>query len=371
MIITKKHFYKPLALLVLSTAMLLSACEQDKSAGTDAPAAKKKASEHRVEVIVVEDRPVSLKQTVSGTLEAITRIRLYNEESGRIISLPYYEGDTVKAGTVLVQMDNALIKTDLDKARASKEQAEVDLARLKKLLPNKISTEEEVARARTELDLAIAEEKRQEIRLERSSIRAPIDGVITERHYEPGDKVAEHSHIHTIIDPAGIRLKASLSERLLPMVHEDQRVTVRIDAMGERGFDARITRIHPAIDSTTHKGTIEIVLTPGSDDATDDIRVGQFARAEIMLEAEGRKVIPAHTVQYEPEGSYVFRIITDEEGETVAEKVTFEQGLQFGDVVEALSALETGDRIVSRGHLGLRTGKKVLVTNQEDSTKEQ
>ena len=64
-----------------------------------------------------------------------------------------------------------------------------------------ISTEEEVARARTEVDLASAEAERQLTRLRRTSIRAPIDGLITKRLFEPGDMLAAQSHILTIIDP--------------------------------------------------------------------------------------------------------------------------------------------------------------------------
>lgn len=351
--------------------LLLSACQPGDQTGSSSAAGKNRPSQHRVDVVLVRDRPVSVKQTVSGTLEAITRIRLYNEESGRIISLRYHEGDQVKRGSVLAQMDNELIKTELAKARASRAQAEVDLARLKKLLPKQISTEEEVARARTELDLAIAEQNHQQIRLQRSTIKAPIDGIITERHFEPGDKVAEHSHIHTIIDPDGIRLRADLSERLLPMVSEDQAVTVKIDAIGNKGFDAHISRIHPTVDSSTHKGTIEIELAALPPDAPYKIRVGQFARAELLLETSGRKLIPAHTIHYEPEGSYVYRVISDDEGKTIAQKVAFQQGQQFGDQVEVLSRLEAGDMIVSRGHLGLRPGRKVVVTNLEELAEDQ
>ena len=216
----------------------------------------------------------------------------------------------------------------------------------------------------------MAEENYQQIRLQRSTIKAPIDGIITERHFEPGDKVAEHSHIHTIIDPDGIRLRADLSERLLPMVSEDQAVTVKIDAIGNKSFDAHISRIYPTVDSSTHKGTIEIELAALPPDTPYSIRVGQFARAVLLLETSGRKVIPAHTVHYEPEGSYVYQVISDDDGNTVVEKAAFQQGLQFGDQVEVLSQLETGDMIVSRGHLGLRAGKKVMVTNLDAITED-
>ena len=350
----------PYLILCLLLCQLLASC--DNSAETSTSKHREKQALHRVEVITVENKAVSLTQTVSGTLEAVTKIRLYNEESARITKLPYHEGDYVKKGTLLIELDNELLKTDVAKAKATKEQARVDLSRLKKLLPKRIATEEEVARAKTELDLAIAEEKRQLTRLRRTRIKAPIDGLITKRLYEPGDMLAQQSHIHTIIDPAALRLKASLAERWLPLVKKGQLVTLSIDALGDRDFSAKVVRIHPTINASTHKGIIEILLSPVPKDAT----VGQFTRAMIELTATNRRIIPVHTIHYEPEGAYVFRVIEDEKDNTVAEKVFFVQGQQFASVTEILSGLNPGDRIVSRGFLGLRTGKKVDVAKVND-----
>ncbi len=361
MIISKKlSLYRSL-FAYFTAAILVTACDNDNDLNMNAR--KTQQTVHRVEVIAAENKPVFLIQTVSGTLEAVTKIRLYNEESGRIIKLPYHEGDSVKKGTLLVQLDNELLKTDVAKATASKEQAKVDLSRVKKLLPKKISTEEEVAKARTILDLAIAEEDRHLTRLKRTSIKAPIDGLITKRFYEPGDMLAAQSHIHSIIDPSALLLKASLAERWIPLVSIDQEISLRIDALGDKPFNARIVRIHPTIDASTHKGLIEIQLDPVPEGA----KVGQFARAKIELKATDRLVIPVHTIHYDPEGAYVFRVVDKGDGKSVVEKVFIEQGQQFGSVTEVLSALEPGDRIVTRGYLGLRNGKKVAIAAPQDN----
>ena len=368
MIISKKHhhFLPIFSFIALLFSALLTSCD---SFSSDSKSAAKKSfsprsSVHRVDVISIENKPVSLKQTVSGTLEAVTRIRLYNEESGRIIKLPYHEGDFVNKGSLLVQLDNELLKTDVDKAKASKEQARVNLSRLKKLLPKQISTEEEVANAQTELDLAIAEEKRQITRLQRTSIEAPIDGLITARLYEPGDLLPQHTHIHTIVDPSSLRLRASLAERWMPLVKKGQTVSLRIDALGDQQFDAKIIRIHPSINTSTQKGVIEILLSPVPQGAT----IGQFARARIELKATDRLVVPAYTIQYEPEGSFIYRVIENDKGDTIAEKVYLEQGQQFGAVTEILEGLDAGDQVVSRGFLGLRDGKKVEIANANTAT---
>lgn len=367
MIISKKQVNISSLFIVIKTvislvlALNLLSCDTSGNHSTDKLPARKVL--HRVEVITVESKPVSLTQIVSGTLEAVTRIRLYNEESGRITHLPHHEGDYVKKGDLLVQLDNEILKTDVAKARASREQAKVDLERLKKLLPKKISTEEEVARARTELDLAVAEEQRQLTRLKRTSIKAPVDGLITRRLYEPGDMLAPQSHILSIIDPGALQLEASLAERWISLVKQNQAVTIRIKALGDQLYNANITRIHPAINPDTHKGTIEIRLNPVPGKA----RVGQFAQAEIKLEATERLVIPVHTIHFEPEGAYVFRVTKDDKGNNIAEKVFFKQGQQFNSVTEILSGLNPGDSIVSRGYLGLRDGKKIEIAGNNKS----
>ncbi len=184
------------------TFLLLNLAACDNNNELPSPRHGAKQSLHRVEVVVVENRSVSLEQIVSGTLEAVTKIRLYNEESGRIIKLPFHEGDVVKKGTLLVQLDNSLLKVDLAKAKASHKQAKLDLSRIKKLVAKKIATEEEVAKIQTALELARAEENRQSIRLQRTSIKAPINGLITQRFFEPGDLLPPQSQILTIIDPA-------------------------------------------------------------------------------------------------------------------------------------------------------------------------
>ena len=348
--------------ITLSCPTLLISCDStDSGKSSQLSSHKAKKKSHRIEVVKVEDKAISITQTVSGTLEAVTKIRLYNEESGRITSLPYYEGDRVKKGTLLVQLDNVLLKTDVAKAKATKEQAELDLSRLKTLLPKKISTEEEVARARTEVDLASAEEKHQKTRLRRTSIKAPISGLISQRLYETGDMLAQQSHILTIIDPAKLQLKASLAERWLPLVKKGQDVTLRIDALGEKKFKASINRIHPTIDTATHKGKVEILLNKVPEGAV----AGQFSRAYIELTATNRLTIPAHTIHYEPDGAYVYRVKENKDGQTSVEKVFFEQGQQYASVAEVLSKLQAGDHIVSRGFLGLRDGKKVEIGHPE------
>ena len=348
MIITKKT----LGVLLL-TSLLLSGCGEDNTSVKQ----KHIAKAHKVEISIASIQAVQHKQVVTGSLEAINTLKLYSEESSRITSLPFYESDAVKTGDVIVTLDDQLIQADLDKAVAQRQQAKVSFNRLKKLQPKKLASEEDVTLARTTFDVAIAEEKRQRARLARTSITASFDGVISQRNYEPGDVVAANSHILTMIDPDALRVKLMLSEQWVSLVKSGSSVDVRIDALGDQTFPGSISRIYPTIDTSTRKGTLEITLDPKPAGA----RAGQLARVNIQTETINKLVIPSSSIHHDIDGSHVF-IVNDE---MKANKASIQQGLDFGEVTEVLSGVAVGDKVVSKGFLGLRNNKSVTIQNAQ------
>lgn len=346
-----------LALLFAVTALFLASCQQD----SQAPVSRNTQSKplHRVETAPVQKQNITIKKILAGNLEAVTRIRIFNEESARIISLPFFEGDQVNQGDILVKLDDRLIRAEVAKARASYKQAQADLKRLKKLLSKNISTPEEIAQARTTVELAKADVDYQLIRLKRTQISATISGIVTERLNEPGDYISEQTHILTLIDPTRLRVKLALSERYIPLVKPGQTVPVQLDSHGTKSFPAKIKRVFPTINRETLKGTIELEINPVPEGA----KAGQFIRATIDMNLAEQLVIPASAILLEPAGSFVYRI-KENNHNTVVEKVYFEKGPQYGNKTVINSGISDGDTIVKRGFLGLRDGKTVEIANK-------
>lgn len=351
MIISKKTLG-----VFLLTACTLIACDSENAT----PAKKQFTKAHKVEISIARIQSVQHNQIITGSLEAINTLKLYSEENSRITSLPLHESDYAKSGDILVTLDNQLIQADLDKAIALVKQAKVSLQRLKKLQPKKLASEEDVTLARTTLDVANAEEKRQRTRLSRTTIKAAFDGVISQRNYEPGDVIAANSHILTLIDPKTLRVRLQLSEQWVSLVKVGSSVDVRIDALGDQVFSGTISRIYPTINPSTRKGTLEITLAPTPDGA----RAGQLARVNINTQATNKLVIPSRTIHHDIDGAHVFII----NNEMKAQKVRIQQGLDFGEVTEVLSGVSVDDKVVSKGFLGLRHNKTVLVHQAQDNT---
>jgi membrane fusion protein (multidrug efflux system) len=342
-------------LLLISTVISV-ACDKTSNTGKTGSSKVKQAPVHVVETTQAGIQSVQSKLTTAGTIEAGTRVRLYNEVSGKIRYLPNHEGDAVAAHTIIIGLDDEVIQAELDKATATREQAKLDYQRLQKL-KKQLASDEEIARAHTAYDIAIADEKLQQTRLDKTVIKAPFDGIITERHFEPGDVVPMHSHILSMIDPESLRVKIHLSENWIPQIQSGDPVDVQIDALSNSVHTGLIKRIHPTIDASTRKGIVEIEFQPVPFGA----QAGQLARVYLKTRPADKLVIPANAIHHDSKGAYVY--VVDEQSN--ASKTYVQKGVQFGEAIEITSGLNANDPIVIKGFNGLRHGKKVTVHNKD------
>lgn len=351
-------------ILFIALILALVGCERtDVQAKNDAAGSAQGRNErpdHAVEVVVVERLSVSLKRTLTGTLEAPRTVHVHSEQAGRLVELPYFEGDKVQQGALLAKLDDALLRAGLAKVVASRKQAEVDQKRLQKLVPSNLASEDQLARAGTAVELAEAEELLQRTLLSRTIISAPFRGIISERLKEPGDIVALNDHLLTLFDPELMTAAVQVPEQLHSRVAIGDSVEVRIDSLGDRSFSARILRIHPVIDAGTRQGTVEIRLDPVPHNA----RPGQLCRVTLKTAETPRRLIPMNALQFDARGSYVYRL----DSESRAMQVPVIIGLQIAESIEIIDGINDGDQIVSRGFLGLKSGKPVRIVNPAEQT---
>jgi RND family efflux transporter MFP subunit len=287
-------------------------------------------------------------------------VRIFNEEEGKISKLPFYPGDRVEQGQELVRLDETIIRAELDKAEAAYQQAKLDLKRLKQLMPRKLASEDQVARAETALQQARAEQALLKTRLERTRIYAPFTGLISERYQEPGDVVPVHSHIMTLIDPGELIAKLYISEILLANIKPGMTVQMRIDALGDTQHTAKVTRVYPTINPATRQGVFEIKLDPIPEGAVP----GQLCRVTVEAQTQPLRAVPLNTVRHDANGEFVYRI---KDGKAFRTKVT--TGIQIGNYLEVTDGLQDNDIIVRKGFLGLRNKKEVTINESKPAGK--
>ena len=334
--------------------IIISGCDDNSTARDH------KAKPTKVHVTKVVRQGLTEQQLITGTIEALSTVKIYNQESGKIKSLPYYPGDTVEKDQLIAVLDDAILIREFEKARAQHRQAKLDLKRLKKLIPRKLASNEQLSRAQTLVEQAGAEENLFKTRLSYSKIQAPIAGVITRRLSEAGDVVPLHSHILSIADVSQLKVTLSLSELTISQLKEDMAVSIRVDALGDTKFDGKILRIHPTIDTSSRQGTIEIIFTEVPQGAIP----GQLCRIEINTVTAPRLVIPVMAIRNDSIGEYVYRVSNE-----TTKLIRIQSGIQVNEWVEVISGLNINDTIVTKGFQGLAKTKKVKIIAESTKPK--
>jgi membrane fusion protein (multidrug efflux system) len=335
--------------------LLLSAC------GDDAAKGKKPAEAEPLRVEATEVVHQSRGQTVNrtGTLQAEHQVKLINEEEGRIASMPVYEGDRVEKGDLLVQIEDSQLRAELKKATAQRHQAELDRKRLTRLQRSKVVSEDELARARTAVEVARAEEDLLRTRLGNTRITAPFAGVISKRLAEPGDAVAKFTHLLTLTATDTLLAELSISELQLPGLAVGDPVSIRLDALGDRQFQGEILRIHPTVDPVTRQGIVEVRLL----DPPEQAKPGQLCRVELKLRPQPRLTVPFSALRRDTQGEFVFLI----DNQQTVHRTPVISGIHLGDAVEIINGVTEGQRVVSNGFLGLSDGMPVTVSNSKST----
>ncbi|MDH5444162.1 MAG: efflux RND transporter periplasmic adaptor subunit [Gammaproteobacteria bacterium] len=340
-----KKYFLYLVFSLAGSSLLMACSESDKKAKRD--------KARNVEVITVDRQPVKVTRIITGSLEAIQKVQIFNEEPGKIKQIHFYEGDKVEQDALLIELDGSLIQAQLDKARASLNQAKLDLKRLKRLVPSNLASEDQLARAKTAVDQTQAEVRLLETRFNNTRIRAPFAGVVSTRHKDPGDVVPLHSHILDLVNPHSLKATMNISGLLLPHLQKDALVQLRIDALGDTLFPARILRVHPVVDPVSRQGVMEVLLDPVPVGAVP----GQLCRLYLSTETGPLRTIPLAALRHDAQGEYVYRV----DAQNQSRHTRVKTGLQLNTRVEILEGLEAGNKVVTKGIIGLRDGSKVKI----------
>jgi membrane fusion protein (multidrug efflux system) len=329
--------------------LLFSGCDGAATATANRPGAKP----HLVETAIVNKSTIGVERIRTGTLRAPREVRVFTQEEGRITLLPFREGDVVQEGDIIATLDDQILRAQFARAQALHRKADQNLKRIQRLYREKLVSEQDLIQAQTDLDVANADELLLATRVGYTTIKASITGVISERLTEPGNIAEQHTHLLTISDLTALITEVTLSDMLLPTLAVNDVVQVRIDALGDQTFPGHITRVYPNVDPVTRRGTIEIELKPVPEGA----RPGQLSRAYLKALASERMLIPFSAMRSDLDGVYVYNV--DDENRVGRSPII--TGVRIGEQVEVLSGLVEGQRVVTKGFLGLETGKTVEV----------
>ena len=307
-----------------------------------------------VEVLPVRRGSVAREATVAGVLSPIRSVGVNAQVGGALLSVRVEEGDVVRTGQVLAEIDSRELRAQVRSAEASLALAKSTAERSALLYKDRVVTAAEHERDQAALASAQATLDALRTRLGYAQVRASTGGVITEKRNEAGDVVGQQARLFTIADVSTLVVRVQVSELDISGIAEGQSADVTVDAVGDAKFPARIRRIFPAADSVTRMVPVEVAL---SGPAVARLKPGYLARVTVKLgERPGILLTPISSVV----GSRDARAVYVLSGKKVERRLV-RVGQASGDVVEILEGVAEGDSVVIAGAEQLRDGAEVRI----------
>jgi membrane fusion protein (multidrug efflux system) len=307
-----------------------------------------------VEVVSVERRPIRDLVQFVGQLEAEESVPLRSEIDGIVDTVEFQEGDHVEKGALLFRLRDDEQRARLREAEAALVLARQEYDRAKELIDRRTVSQSEFDDASARFQVATARRDVMNVQLEQTEIRAPFDGVLGARLVSPGERVSEETDLVRIDAVDRLRLLFSVPEIALTAVAAELPLELAVAPWPEKKFSGRVYFVAPTVDPATRRVLVK-AWVPNPDHA---LRPGMFATVTLELaRKEAALVIPESALAYDAVGPYVWRIDAND----AAERVGVRLGIRRDAIVEIVSGLSAGDRVVSAGVHKVSPGSRIQI----------
>jgi membrane fusion protein (multidrug efflux system) len=350
----------PSAVLSMILLLGLSGCGESKSAsgapaagkpGPGGPAGAGAPPPARIAALILAPSlSGSAGATVPGNVLAEQQIDVQTEISGKVAEIGFREGEPVKAGQLLVRLDDTELKARLQQADANLMLAKTREERLRQDLKAQAVSQGEYDQVVAELRTAQGGAALARAQWEKTHLRAAFGGVVGLREVELGSVVQPGARVTTLQNLKTLRVEFTVPEKQADAIRNGMKV--RFTAAGSIDtLEATVYAVESRIDSDTRLLRVRARCTAPK----GRVLPGSFARVELPVRTDASLWLPAQAVVQSARGSQAWRVRGG-----IAEPVVFIPGVRDAQNVEVLSGLEAGDTILVSGLMQLRPATPVV-----------
>lgn len=348
----KKVIYIVVVLLGLGGIVVTLANNKEEMA--EAAAVASQTSE-AIPVIITSPNSgqVDRSFSVNGTFVPIQSLSLTSETQGQLIKLNKRKGDVVRAGEVLAQVENEVLRANLITAKANYEKSKKDLERFENLAAGEAITQRQLEEVKLGYQNAEANLIMARQRLEKSSIVAPISGIINESYVEIGSFLNPGTRLFDIVNVEKLKLNAKVSEQEVLLLRKGEKATVKANVMPEKAFEGTITAIGANADKTL-KYDVEIQVNNTAETA---LRAGMYGSAHFgIADTRNALLLEREAIATSLQNPKVWVV---KDGKAYQKEISI--GTVAGNKVEVTAGLSEGEKVVLSGQINLREGTRVSV----------
>jgi len=363
-----------LAAALAFATLAIGACKKtESSAAATTPETMLVGPEN---VTVVRAEAIRTGPAISGSLTPEKSATLRAEMSGSVVQTYAEAGQRVTAGQPLAQLDASVLRDQqisaqgaVTTAQSAYDIAQREVSRAETLEKAGAIAQRDLEQARNALiaargQLATARAQLANInkQLDKASVQAPFNGVVSVRSVNAGDVVSPGTALYTVVDPGSMQLEASVPADALAEVRVGMPVDFTVNGYPNRHFTGRITRVNPTADPATR----QVKILASIPNAGNTLVGGLYAEGRVSSEAHTAPMVPIGAVDERGLRPTVMRLRNGK-----VEKAEVALGIrdQAAETVEITSGLAAGDTVLLGAARGISPGTPVRVSAPSDVRK--
>ncbi len=320
-----------------------------RAGGPAGPAGPGAGGPAAVEVGKVQRTRLEDDAQAVGTLRSNQAVVLRPEVSGRIVMLGFGDGQRVKRGQLLVQLDDTLQQAQVKQAEAQASIARTNLQRSRELLAQNFVSQSAVDQNAAALDVAAAQVALAQAQAARMKVFAPFDSMAGIRQVNLGDYVKDGADLVNLEDASSVWVDFRLPERFIDRIRVGQPVQIALDALPDRKLKAAVAALDSQLDANGRSVLVRARL------ANPDgvLRSGMFARARIVFAVrESALVVPEEALVPQGDKQFVVKVVAGDKG-LISQRLEARIGQRANGKVELLGGVAEGDTVVLAGQARL------------------
>jgi membrane fusion protein (multidrug efflux system) len=374
-------------LLVLAIASALAACSKGGNDGKPAASGSASASASSSaaasgsakasappvtlavapeDLLVLAANNLASGPVVTGSVQPERKADLRAEVSAVVLQVLKENGDVVKRGDVLVRLDDTAIRDSVNSAEEAEraaarslDQAERQMQRAKTLRESGMTSvaamdDAEVRRNNAQSEALAAKTRTAQARqqMQRTLVRAPFDGVVSDRKVSAGDTASVGKEMLKVIDPSSMRFEGRVSTDKISMVKVGQPVSFRVNGFANQEFRGVVKRVDPSANDITRQVEVLVSLT-----GQNQPRVaGLYAEGRVEAESSSALMLPEAALLHQGDKTYAWK---------VKDKALVRTDLTVGardprtGFMEIKQGLAAGDVVMRNSSSSFKDGQKV------------
>ena len=320
-----------------------------------------------VEVAKVESMTLVDETQAVGSLRSRQGVMLRPEVAGRVKQIFFNDGQRVRKGQLMVQLEDQLQQAQVAQARAELSIAEANHKRNQELVAQNFISQRSLDESAAALEVSRAKLSLAQATLQRLQVLAPFDGIAGLKQINVGDYLKDGADMVNVEDIDAVLLDFRLPERFQAKVRAGQKAQLTVDALPGRPFSAIVQAVDPLIEANGRSVGVRGCI----DNRQQQLRPGMFARVNAVFGSrDNALVIPEEAIIPQGGRTFVVKVVQGDKPDVrVSERVAVKVGLRQPGKVEILEGLSAGDTVVTAGHQRLqKDGTAVRVVDLPQSS---